>query len=135
MPLQFSKIIRSRYRAFHRWSGRLLVVTALIAGLGGLYFGVLYPSVGPFERVIIGVMGTWFLTATIVAYISIRRGQTAKHREWMLRAVASALGISTVRLTVIPIDLVLTPMLVATRASALRRGVVRANERAPAHRR
>ena len=102
--------IWSRYRTFHRWSGRLLVVAALITGLGGLYFGVLYPSVGPLEQLIIGLIGTWFLASTIVAYISIRRGQTAKHREWMLRAVASALGISTVRLSVIPLDLVLTPM-------------------------
>ena len=110
VPLQFSKSIRSRYRAFHRWSGRLLVVTALITGFGGLYFGVLYPSVGQPEPFIIGVIGTWFLASTAIAYISIRRGHTAKHREWMLRAVASALGVSTVRLSMIPIDLVLTPM-------------------------
>lgn len=110
VPLQFSKRIRSRYRAFHRWSGRLLVVTALITGLGGLYFGVLYPSVGPLERLIIGVIGTWFMASTIVAYTSIRRGQTATHREWMLRAVGSALGVSTVRLSMIPLDLILTPM-------------------------
>ena len=110
VPLQFSKFIRSRYLAFHRWSGRLLVVAAWIAGLGGLYFGVLHPFAGPFERVIIGLIGTWFLAATSLAYISIRRGRTVAHREWMLRAVGAALGIYTVRMVALPIDLVLTPL-------------------------
>ena len=110
VPLQFSNFIRARYRAFHRWSGRLLVVAAWITGLGGLYFGVLHPFAGPFERLIIGLIGTWFLASTSIAFVSIRRGRTADHREWMLRAVAAALGISTVRIAVAPIDLVLTPL-------------------------
>lgn len=113
VPLQFSKSLRARHRALHRWSGRLLVVLAWITGLGGLYFGVLHPFAGPFERLIIGLVGTWFLAATSIAFVKIRQGRTAEHREWMLRAVAAALGISTVRLVVIPIDVVLTPYGVA----------------------
>lgn len=108
VPLQFSKIIRSRYRAFHRWAGRLLVVVAWITGLGGLYFGVLHPFAGAFERLIVALISTWFLASTSVGYISIRRGQKAQHCEWMLRATAGALGISTVRIVAAPLDLVLT---------------------------
>lgn len=108
VPLQFSTSIRARYLALHRWSGRLIIVLALISGLGGLYFGVLHPVAGPFERLIVGVVGTWFIVAIIVAYVSIRRGRTAAHREWMLRAIGAALGVSTVRLAAIPLDVVLT---------------------------
>ena len=110
VPLQFSKVVRSRFRAFHRWSGRLLVVIAWVAGLGGLYFGVLHPLAGVVERVIVGLIGIWFLSATSIAFLRIRQGRTAEHREWMLRAVAAALGISTMRLVGIPVDLVLTPL-------------------------
>jgi hypothetical protein len=108
LPLQFSKFIRARYRAFHRWSGRLLVVAAWIIGLGGLFFGVLHPIAGHFERFIIGLIGAWFLASISIAYVSIRRRQTAKHREWMLRAVGAAVGISMMRVVMIPLDLVLT---------------------------
>ena len=110
VPVQFSKLIRSRYRAVHRWSGRLLVLAAWITGVGGLFFGVLHPFAGVFERLIIALIGTWFLASTTIAYVKIRRGRTVEHREWMLRAVAGALSISMVRVVVFPIDLVLTPL-------------------------
>src|SRR5713101_7021689 len=42
-PLQFSSRIRSRHIRFHRWSGRLLVVTAFVTALAGLYFGLRMP--------------------------------------------------------------------------------------------
>ena len=113
VPLQFSKSLRAQHRALHRWSGRLLVVVAWITGLGGLYFGVLHPFAGPFERLIIGLVGSWFLAATSIAFVRIRQGRTAEHREWMLRAVAAALGISTVRLVATLLDVVLTPYGVA----------------------
>lgn len=113
LPLQFSKFIRSRHRAVHRSSGRLLVVTAWITGLGGLYFGVLHPFAGPLERLIVGLIGTWFLVSTSIAYVRIRRGRSAEHREWMLRAVAGALGISMVRVVGLPLDVALTPLGIA----------------------
>ena len=40
----------------------------------------------------------------------IRSRYRAVHREWMLRAVAGALGISMVRVVMLPIDVVLTPL-------------------------
>lgn len=110
LPLQFSTFVRSRYRAVHRWSGRLLVIVAWIAGGGGLFFGVLHPFAGPFERFFLGLIGTWFLFSITIAFVRIRGGHAAEHREWMLRAVAGALSISTVRLVAIPIDLVETSL-------------------------
>lgn len=73
-------------------------------------FHAFHPFAGPFERLIIGLIGAWFLASTSVAYSMIRRGRWAEHREWMLRAVAGALGIATVRVAVVPIDLALTPL-------------------------
>ena len=90
VPMQFSTSVRARYLALHRWSGRLIVVLALISGLGGLYFGVLFPVAGPFERLIVGVVGSWLIVATLVAFVSIRRGRTAAHRERWIRRTRPA---------------------------------------------
>lgn len=44
-----------------------------------------------------------------LAVVAIRRGQVARHREWMIRAFAVALGISTVRVVGTVFDVALTP--------------------------
>ena len=46
------------------------------------------------------------MAAVLRAFLAIRMGQVALHREWMIRAFAIALGISTVRL-VTPIFLII----------------------------
>jgi hypothetical protein len=43
------------------------------------------------------VYATAFLVAILTGWRHIRRGDVARHREWMLRAVAIALGIATTR--------------------------------------
>jgi hypothetical protein len=119
LPLQFSGTIRSRHPAVHRWNGRVLVAAGSVAGLGGLYFGILHPFAGAVERVIIGLVGTWFLLSITIAVVMIRRGLTARHREWMIRAVAAALSVSTVRMVVLPIDVVMTSIGVGPEAVML----------------
>ena len=49
------------------------------------------------------------MTALIRAVVAIRRHQVALHREWMIRAFAVALGISTVRIVAAIVDIALTP--------------------------
>jgi hypothetical protein len=56
--------------------------------------------------VLFAIMFLGFLT---VAYLAIRRGDVARHREWMIRAFAVALGISTVRVVGLVFDFVFTP--------------------------
>jgi hypothetical protein len=43
------------------------------------------------------------------ALVAIRRRQVARHREWMIRAFAIALAVSTVRIVGPSLDLLLTP--------------------------
>ena len=108
-PMQFSSRVRGRYLRFHRWSGRLLVVTAFAAVVPGFYFGLFMPYGGVGESVVIALGGGIFLAALTKAIIAIRRHDVARHREWMIRAFAMALGISTIRLAVGILDLALTP--------------------------
>ena len=108
-PLQFSSRIRGRYVALHRWSGRLLVVAGVLTTIAGMYFGVLMPFAGVPEAIVIGVVGAFFLFAISTAFIAIRRRDVGRHRAWMIRAFAVAMGVSTVRLVAIPLDLAMTP--------------------------
>jgi uncharacterized membrane protein len=108
-PFQFSSRIRARHIWFHRWSGRLLLMTALATALAGLYFGLLMPYGGLVEMAAIAVFGGLFLIAVTLAFVAIRRGRVALHREWMIRALAVALGISTVPLVALALDVALTP--------------------------
>lgn len=109
-PLQFVRRIRARYIALHRWSGRALIVLALASVIPGLWFGLFIPTGGRGETIVIALFGALFVGAIVRAWLAIRRKQIAAHREWMIRAFAVALGISTVRLFAAPLDLLLTPM-------------------------
>jgi uncharacterized membrane protein len=108
-PLQFSSRIRSRHIRFHRWSGRVLVGAAIVSALAGLYFGLLMPYGGLGEATATALFGGILLVSVILAVVAIRRGQVARHREWMIRAFAIAIGISTVRVVGGVFDVVLTP--------------------------
>lgn len=106
---QFSARIRTRYIRFHRWSGRVLVLAGFVSGLTALYFGLLMPYAGPGEAIAIALFGGLFLASLSLAFVAIRRHQVARHREWMIRAFAIAIAISTVRIVGAVLDAALTP--------------------------
>lgn len=109
VPLQFSSGIRKRYIRLHRFTGRLLVLASLPIAASGFFFGLLMPYAGWPEALLIALVGALFLTAVTKAVLAIRRREVARHREWMIRATAVALGISTVRLVAAVLDIGLAP--------------------------
>jgi uncharacterized membrane protein len=96
-PLQFSSRVRERYVRLHRWAGRALVLVALPVGLSGLFLGALFPYGGRAAASAVFVAGALFLLALVRAFVAIRRGDVARHREWMIRMFSIGLGIATVR--------------------------------------
>ena len=106
-PLQFSSRIRRRLPAIHRWSGRLLLALALVATLAAFFFGMLLPFGGWGETIPITLFGGIFLVSLGRAFVAIRRRDVRLHREWMIRAFAIALGISTVRIVGVALDFAL----------------------------
>lgn len=109
-PLQFVSRIRSRWLAYHRWAGRLLVAIGLVVGMTGLFIAWVIPFSGWWERVVIGFFGGLFLAALGKGFLHIRAGQMALHREWMIRALAIGLGIATTRLIMVPAAFVVFAM-------------------------
>ena len=108
-PLQLSSRIRGRHPAFHRWSGRLLVVLAGLTAIAGVFFGLLMPYAGFPEASAVALFGGLFLVAVSKGVIAIRSGNVVAHREWMIRALAVGIGISSVRVVAAILDLALTP--------------------------
>ncbi len=103
-PIQFIPAIRNRYLRAHHWLGRALMIAVLVSGAAGMFFGVFHPIGGMREAVGIVIFGAFLFVCVIRAYIAIRRGQVERHREWMIRAFAVALAISTVRVVATGLD-------------------------------
>jgi uncharacterized membrane protein len=108
-PLQFSARIRKRHIRFHRRSGRVLVGSAVVSALAGFYFGLRMPYGGTAEAAAVVVFGGILLGSVTLAVVAIRRGDVARHREWMIRSFAVAVGIATVRVVGAVLDVALTP--------------------------
>ena len=106
-PLQFSARIRARRPRLHRWSGRVLVAIAVVIGLTGVFFGVIYPTFGMTEVVTITVIASFFLFSVVRAVVAIRRRNVPLHREWMIRAYAAALAVGAVRIVSTPLVAIL----------------------------
>ena len=109
-PFQFWAGLRNRYRRLHRWSGRVLLCVLLASVASALYFGLGVPYAGKSEALLIAVVATLLLTAVGRAFVAIRRGHVARHREWMLRVFAVALGIATARVIGAVLDVALAPV-------------------------
>jgi uncharacterized membrane protein len=107
-PLQFSSAIRNRHRRFHRWSGRVIALLSLLAGISGLWIGLVLPYAGN-ERLPIALFGVLFLLAPLKGIRAIRRGDVAHHREWMIRLFAVGIGIAVVRVVAMPMITILRP--------------------------
>lgn len=95
---QFSASLRRRRPAWHRRSGRLLVPLGLTVALSALWMNQFYvlPD-GPNEllylvRLLFGTAMAWSIVLGLVA---VRRRHFARHRVWMTRAYAIALGAGT----------------------------------------
>jgi len=96
VPFQFSRSFRNRHLQIHRWIGRTIMVLGLIIGFSALAL-LRDPIGGGVEVSAILVFDAIFLGSLIKAFVHVRRGEIALHREWVIRAMSVALGVATVR--------------------------------------
>lgn len=102
-PLQFSRRLRSRWPAVHRWTGRVYLGLAVaVGGLAGLYmsyhaFGGLVSKLG-----FAGLALAWLHTGWR-AWQSARARDFAAHRRWMIRNFALTFAAVTLRLYLPPV--------------------------------
>jgi hypothetical protein len=96
VPFQFSRSFRNHHLRAHRWMGRATMLLGVVIGISALPMSR-HPIGGALEASGTVFFDAFFLFALTWAFVHIRRGQIALHREWVIRAMSIALGIATVR--------------------------------------
>jgi hypothetical protein len=91
--IQFVPAVRSHFPAFHRWNGRIYMLTTVTLSTAGLYMHWVRGSVGTLTQHILGSLNAplmWLCAAFALRYAMARDFRT--HRRWALRLfmVASA---------------------------------------------
>lgn len=97
VPLQFNRALRTRRPRLHRWTGRILVASGLVIGVTALVMSPQMAIGGLNEQVAIMLFAAVFLFALVKAYLAIRRGNVALHREWMIRVFAVGFAVAFIR--------------------------------------
>jgi len=96
-PLQFVQALRYRRPALHRWTGRVVLASGMIIGCTALVMSPRMAIGGANETAATMLFASIFLWALVRAFLYIRQGNVALHREWMIRAFATGLAVTTVR--------------------------------------
>lgn len=96
-PFQFLNGLRKRRPTLHRWMGRIYLGGILLSGLSAFLIapGMISGLVGEIGLMSLGAL--WLVTGW-KAYASIRAGNVAAHREWMIRSFALTFAAVTLRL-------------------------------------
>lgn len=96
-PLQFIARIRAKHIKLHRWCGRIYVAAAVFVGVTALIFGIVVGYGGLAETTAVTLFSLLFLIFLGLAVFRIRRREISAHREWMIRAFALGLAVTTMR--------------------------------------
>lgn len=101
LPRRAAAPVPTRRRAphWHKVSGRVVVVAGLVVALTGMWMAAFYPFPtalqGPLLLTVRLLVGTAMAVSLVLAVTTIRRGNVAAHRAWMMRAYALGLGAGT----------------------------------------
>lgn len=92
-PVQLIDRLRRRCPGIHRWVGRLYVLTAGAAGLGGIGFIVGKGTIGgAVMNAGFGLYGLFMTLAAVETYRHARAHRFEIHRAWAIRLFALAIG-------------------------------------------
>ena len=91
--LQLIDSVRTKFPAFHRWVGRLYVLSCLLAAVGGLIFIVIRGTIGGIVMDIgFSLYGILMFIAAVQTYRFAVSRSLILHRAWALRLYALAIG-------------------------------------------
>lgn len=98
---QFPARLRRAHPAWHRRTGRVLVVAGLALAGSGLWMTLFYPGApgGVLLWAVRLVVSTAMGASLVLGFAAIRRRDIGSHRAWMIRAYALALGAGSQVLT------------------------------------
>lgn len=92
-PLQLIGEVRRRWPALHRWTGRIYICAAGLAGLGGLAFIAIRGTIGGAPMNLgFALYGGLMVLAAVQTWRHACAGRTAAHRAWAIRLFALTVG-------------------------------------------
>lgn len=92
-PVQLIGAVRAAVPALHRWLGRLYVLAAGLAGLGGLGFILSRGTIGGLVMSTgFGLYGALMVLSSVQAYRHAHAGRYELHRAWAIRLFALTVG-------------------------------------------
>lgn len=93
---------RRNHPGWHRRAGRVLVVAGMLVAASALWMTLFYapkPGTGSLLYVLRLVFGSAMAACLVLGVTTVRRGDVAGHRAWMIRAYAIGLAAGTQALT------------------------------------
>lgn len=96
-PCQFSRALRRRWLAFHRWLGRVYCIAVTLSWLASLPIAA-HASTGLYASLGFLTLGAVWISTTAMGYFTIRSGRVEAHREWMIRSYALTAAAITLRI-------------------------------------
>lgn len=109
--LQFSKKFREKYLKLHRVIGKIYVTSILISGPFAFYIGF-FVFGGVLTQIGFTLGALFWIFFTYLGYYSIRKGNVAKHKEYMMYSYAGTFAAVTLRLW-LPILMAITSFKIA----------------------
>ena len=95
---QFSGSLRRRRPGWHRAAGRVLVVLGSAVAVTAMWMTLVYPrqpGTGELAFLFRVAFSSGLAASLILGVTAIRHGDVLRHRAWMIRAYALALGAGT----------------------------------------
>jgi hypothetical protein len=94
---QFITKFRNSKIKFHKFAGKIYIISILFSGLSGLYLAI-YATGGLSNSLGFSGLAISWLFTTCMAYLTIRQGALQKHQNWMVRSYALTFAAVTLRL-------------------------------------
>jgi len=96
-PFQFISRIRKNYVKTHRTMGKIYLCSIAAAAPAGIYMALTSKVNFVYASGLFMLAIAW-ITTSLIAYISIRKGLITIHREWMVRSYVVTFAFATFRL-------------------------------------
>lgn len=85
-PLQLMPPVRRRFPVFHRWLGRLYVITAIVVSTAGFIMVWTRGSVGDLlQHITISLQAIYIVVFALLTIRHARQRQFTQHRTWAMR--------------------------------------------------
>lgn len=103
---QFHSGLRNPCKTLHRYCGRAYISLVLIAAVGGLVLAG-HTHGGPATKLGFALLATIWFYSSLMAWLAVRAGNIALHRQWIIRSYALTFAGVTLRIQLVILQAVI----------------------------